>query len=287
MSPRLALVVSTVGRPAALQELLTSVRAAGERGEVAPGDVEVVVVDQGPASSASLHTASGLPGVVTTSGRGVSRGRNTGWPLTTAPLLAFPNDTAAYPAGTLGAVLDAFAADPDLALLSGCQRTPDGGPSMLRWAPAPAPLRRAAVHRTVISSTLVVRRDVLASLGGFDLGLGAGADGPAQSGEESDLVLRALEAGYRGRYDPDIVVTVPDPRRQPVPSHVAKMRGYGHGQGVVWRRHRLPRLLLAGLLLRKVAAAGVRGARGRGVLARADLAWAAGAARGFVQGARA
>ena len=48
-----------------------------------------------------------------------------------------------------------------------------------------------------IMAGLFLRRDLVQELAGFDEGLGTGSAGWAQSGEESDVVLRALAGGAR------------------------------------------------------------------------------------------
>jgi hypothetical protein len=145
-------------------------------------------------------------------------------------------------------------------------------------------VQRSAVHRVAIAPSLFARRDLVGDLGGFDERMGTGAPGPAQSGEESDLLLRALDRGARIEYAEDIVVLNDEPRDRLDVRFVTKMAGYGVGQGVLWRRHALPLPLLAGLVGRKLVAAPVRAARGQRVLARSDLAWARGCVTGYLAG---
>ena len=58
---------------------------------------------------------------------------------------------------------------------------------------------------TVHGANLAVRREVLAAIGGFDPLLGPGR--PCFAAEDIDLVARAVWAGWRARYDPDLVVS--------------------------------------------------------------------------------
>jgi hypothetical protein len=124
----------------------------------------------------------------------------------------------------------------------------------------------------------------VSAAGGLDETIGTGAPGPAQSGEESDLLLRLLDRGVRVRYDPELVVHNDEPRDRVDAGFVGKMGRYGVGQGYLWRRHRLSPLLLGGLVARKGVAVPVRLVRRQWLLARADLAWARGCVAGYLAG---
>jgi GT2 family glycosyltransferase len=282
MTVRLSLVVTTIGRVPEIVRLARSVAASP-----AAEQTELVVVDQSPDARARAAVAALDPAVrmlFGTSPRGASAGRNAGLALATGDLVGFPNDKSWYPAATLPALVARFDADPALDCLAAAVRTEDGRPAMLRWPRASGPVQRSAVHRVAIAPSLFARRDLVGDLGGFDERMGTGAPGPAQSGEESDLLLRALDRGARIEYAEDIVVLNDEPRDRLDVRFVTKMAGYGVGQGVLWRRHALPLPLLAGLVGRKLVAAPVRAARGQRVLARSDLAWARGCVTGYLAG---
>lgn len=269
--PQLSLVVSTIGRPEDLRRLLRSLEDS-----TAADRVELVLCDQGEdRASTRVLAESGttIAWSATTSGRGASRGRNAGLRLATAPVVGFPDDNCWFRAGTAQQVLDAFAADPDLAGLSGQQQTVDGRGSMLRWAPTARPVTRTNFLHTSIMSTMFFRRAVLDEIGWFDEGVGVGASGWYGAGEESDLLLRVLDAGGRVDYAPDLVVLQDEPRDDRDPAFVDKMLRYGCGNGHLWRVHRLSRAQLAYYSARKAAGVVVRTARGRPDLARADVAF--------------
>ncbi len=278
-SPELSLVVTTVGRPAEFRRLLDSVDSSPVASRV-----ELVLCDQSSDSSCTRvleDSGTGVAWQATTSGRGASRGRNAALRLATAPLVGFPDDNCWYPADALERVLAAFAADPGLAGLSGQQRTLDGRPSMLRWLSAPGPVTRTNFMRTTIMSTMFFRRPVLDQVGHFDEGMGVGSSGWYGAGEESDLLLRVLDAGGRVHYDPDLVVLQDEPRDEPDLAFVRKMLRYGCGNGHLWRLHRLPRRQLLWYSARKAGAVVVRTASGHRDLARADLAYLRGTWAGW------
>lgn len=284
-TPDLSLVVSTIGRPDDLARLLRSV----ERSTVADR-VQLVVCDQSDDRSCEQvlqRSGTTVDWVSTTSGRGASRGRNAGLRLATAPVVAFPDDNCWFPPRTLEQVLAAFEADPALAGVSGQQQTEDGRPSMLRWLPRAQPVTRTNFMRTSIMSTMVFRRTVLDEIaahdgpGPFDEGLGVGSEGWLGAGEESDLLLRVLDAGGRVDYDPTLVVLQDEPRDEADAAFERKMLRYGCGNGHLWRRHGLSRPQLLWYSARKVAGSAVRTARGQRHLARADLAYLRGTWAGW------
>jgi hypothetical protein len=247
--------------------------------------VELIVVDQSPDRRAARALAERDPALnwrATTSGQGASVGRNAGLRLATGEVVGFPNDNSWYPGATLPELLDRFDADPGLQGLAARVTTADGRPAMLRWPAAAGPVRRTTVHRVGITPSYFLRRGPVEAVGGFDEAIGTGAPGPAQSGEDSDLLLKVLDAGGRVDFDPALVVHNDEPRDRLDRGFVTKMAGYGVGQGLLWRRHSLPPALLAGLVARKLVAAPVRAARGQALLARSDLAWARGCVSGYV-----
>lgn len=269
--PDVAVVVSTIGRVDAFTRLMQSVADGAS-----PDRVEFVVVDQSDdGRCGEVATSRDWPMTTrsATSPRGASIGRNAGLRLSSAPIVLFPDDDAWYPADTLPAVLEAFEADPDLAALCGRQRTSDGRPSMLRWQQHAGPVTAGNFLRTSIMSTMFFRRSWLDKVGPFDEAMGVGAPSWYGACEESDLLLRVIEAGGRVDYRPDIVVLQEEPRDEPDDGFVEKMLRYGCGQGHLWRKRRLSYPQLAYFLARKLVAATVRAARGQRTLARADLAW--------------
>lgn len=277
--PELSLIVSTIGRPETFRRLLTTLAGSPGRDRI-----EVVLVDQSP-NQACLSVAQEdwpLRVVTTISPRGASIGRNVGRRLATGAVVAFPDDDAYYPPATLSTVLDRFEVDQSLAGLCGQQQTSDGRPSMLRWRRHATSVTRWNFLHTSIMSTMFFRRSWLDDVGEFDEVMGVGAPGWYHAGEESDLVLRVVEAGGRVDYDPSLVVWQDEPRDEPDDAFVRKMLEYGCGQGHLWRKRNLPLSLLGWYLARKVVGAGVRTARGERTLARADIAWL----RGNVAGLR-
>lgn len=278
-TPLVSLVVSTIGRPAALDRLLDSLDRQPEAARI-----ELVVVDQSADQAcAELVRTRAVrgPWTVTTSGRGASVGRNHGLRSATAPVVGFPDDNCWYAPDTITQVLAALRDGPGLGGVSARQATADGGPSMLRWLTHPAPVTRSNFMRTTICSTLFLRRDLLDVVGPFDESIGVGSPYGIGAGEESDLVLRVLASGGSIAYRPDITVFQDDDRAEITGEFVDKMLRYGVGNGHLWRRHGLSRGQLAYYSARKLAGAGVRAVSGRPILARADVAYLRGTVAGW------
>lgn len=278
--PELAIVVSTIGRPESFRRLLESIEVstAGDR-------VQLVLVDQSADQICRQvldERTWTFPSICLTSGRGASVGRNVGLSAVSAPIVAFPDDDAWYPADTLEKVLDAFTLSATLTALCGRQVTADGRPSMLRWKMRRCQVTERNFLRTSIMSTMFFRTSWLHSSGGFDEGMGVGSAGWYGACEESDLLLRVVEDGHEVPYEPSLQIYQEDPREVINADFVRKMLSYGCGQGYLWRKRGLPRSLLAYYCLRKCAAAAIRAARGERVLARADLAWLRGNIAGYL-----
>ncbi|BBY17244.1 glycosyltransferase family 2 protein [Mycolicibacterium litorale] len=280
MDALISLVCSTIGRPEALRRLLASVAASALADRV-----EFVLVDQSAAQSCAAVLADfALPGPhrVTTSGLGVSTGRNAGTPLAQGRIVAYPDDNCWYPPEIFRAVIETLDRRTELSGVTGMQVTEAGAPSMLRWLPEPATVTRRNFLRTSVSSTIFLRRDALPSSTPFDEGVGVGSPGRRGAGEESDLLLRLIASGHTVEYRPEIKVFQEDDRDQMTPAYIAKMAKYGVGQGYLWRRHDLPVSSLAYYSARKIAGAGLRAARGQKVHARADLAFVRGQVAGWL-----
>ncbi len=270
-TPELAVVVSTIGRQSEFRRLMQSVNDSPEAHRI-----ELVVVDQsadGVCAQVAAEREWEMSVRTATSARGAAVGRNVGLALTAAPIVGFPDDDAWYPVGALGEIVAAFAAAPTLAGLCGRQVTSEGQPSMLRWQSEPGPVTSRNFLHTSIMSTMFFRRSWLDRIGPFDENMGVGSASWYGACEESDLLLRVIQAGGEVNYDPSLLVLQEDPRDEIDHRFVAKMLSYGCGQGHLWRKHDLPRGQLAYYCARKLVAAGVRAVRGERVLAQADLAW--------------
>ena len=216
------LVVATVGRTTELERLFASLDAQTHR------DFRVLVVDQNRddriaslLDGRALHLRSPV---------GLSRARNVALPHLAADAVAFPDDDCIYPPDLLERVAARLA---DL----------DGVTGREPWWPADAAmLTRDNVWNRAISFTIFLRRGVVERVGKFDETLGL----PNASGEETDYLIRALDAGARIAYDPTLVVEHP---LKPADLSAVAARD-GASLGYILRKHRYSRRTVTRMLVR-------------------------------------
>jgi glycosyltransferase involved in cell wall biosynthesis len=252
--PAVSVVVCTRGRAGRLRVCL---QAFAEIHSVRPW--ELVVVDNASnddTQSVLEESRATLPVplvVVFEPVPGVTRSRNRGWRSASAEIVVFTDDDC-YPApDVVDRIVARFDEDSSLGFVGGAVHLHD-----------PADARLATVTRserldiqpgmfitagTILSANLAFRRTVLEAIGGFDdvfayeNGLGGG---------DVDVVARAAAAGWRGLYDPDVVVRHHHGRR-PGPDVVTAVRAYDRGRGAFYAKcaldKRMRRTYLAGWLV--------------------------------------
>ena len=250
-----SLVMATRGRTAEVAEFLRSLEAQRR------DDVELIVADQN-GDDRLVPVLAAHPGRVVhlrLPRIGANHARNAGLRAAVGAILGFPDDDCLLPAGVLDRVATAFEADPALDILTGPAESPAGGLGSGRWRETGGAIDAGSVWTSVIEFNLWIRRPVALALGGFDEAMGPGT--PLGSCEGNDLVLRALAAGHRARYEPGLRVIHPDKRLTEVAA--ARARVYGRGFGYALRRHRVPASVWLPFALRPVGGALLSLARGR------------------------
>lgn len=200
--PQVSVVVPTRDRPERLATVLAGLTAQ----TLAREAFEVIVVDDGsvtPGTQAALSEeedrgALRLRTIRHSSALGTSGGRNSGWRVARAPLVAFTDDDCVPEANWLAEALAVSRRHPG-AIVQG------------RTEPNPAELARRGVFSRTISvnalgpqyeaCNIFYPRALLERLGGFDETFGL-----FSAGEDTDLAWRALEAGGRTAFAPDALV---------------------------------------------------------------------------------
>jgi len=259
--PELSFVVSTLGPAEAMRPLLDSLTAAAEH-----IDLELIVADQSHDQQIEAMLARENPPFgwqVTTSARGLSRGRNAGLPLARGSVVAFPDDDLRYPPGVLAHVVKRLRQEPTLDGLGiGLAGSDAGTPKLLRSPEREVDIAPNNVVFTVISCGLFIRRRLTALVGAFDERFGAGSGTRWGAGEETDYALRCLAVGARLRFDPTVWSVHVD-RVLPPDEARAKSRRYGEGTGSVLRRHGVSPMHIANLAARRSVKVAMLAGQGR------------------------
>ena len=234
-SPRFSLLIATFGRLEALRKLLASLSEQSCR------SFEVLIADQNPPGFLDALTAEfqdTLPlRVLPVSPKGVSQARNALLPHVRGDLVAFPDDDCWYRPDTLEQALAFFEAKPHVHGVFGQWHDPAGA-----IRPRPFRLRRAITRFSAFQrgETFVqfYRKALVDVVGGFDPELGPGTGLPYGSGEDTDYVLRALDAGFTVVYAPEVQIYHPDAFR--ISHSPGMIRSYATGRMRLLRKHKLP-----------------------------------------------
>jgi len=264
---RVAVIVSTIGRPDLLDRLMASISEQ----TLLPS--EVIVVDQ----SSDRRTRAvvdkwraRIPVRRLSSIRGVSLGLNVGIAaLGDYDFLNIACDDTRYAPDALTRAAETFSVDDSVGVVSGRLLGVPGRPAQLRsFGHRSMLLDHRSVWTNAIEATCFYRADFIRDVGAFDEELGPGAASPWQSGEGTDMLLRGLKAGWPIAYNPQIIVYEDNPHDTGPEDRACrvKARRSARGTGRVFRRHHgLP--LQARILIRPLGAVLLSAACNRWALA--------------------
>ncbi|MEU3464839.1 glycosyltransferase family 2 protein [Streptomyces sp. NPDC006733] len=202
---KLGAVIITMGnRPAELRDLLDSV--AKQEGP----PIEVALVGNGSPLPELDDSGQRVRTVELPENLGIPGGRNVGVELfgpngSDVDVVLFLDDDGLLPGTDTGELLrQAFAADPELGIVSFRIADPESGTTQRRHVPrlrASDPMRSSRVT-TFLGGASAVRTKVLAQVGGLP-------DEFFYAHEETDLAWRALDAGWMIDYRSDMVLHHP------------------------------------------------------------------------------
>ncbi len=248
-TPAISVIICTRDRADDLRRCLDSLRNSAYR------RFEIVVVDNAPKTDAAATVcaefrSSDEPPVryFLEARPGLSRARNTGVRSALHDLIAFVDDDEEVDPGWLAALASEFEAQPRLGCVSGLvlpaaletqaqvEFEQFGGHSKGRGfrrelfdadylkhvQPAIYPLPPFGV-----GANMAFRRQALADIGGFDIGLGAGT--PTQGAEDTHAFAELLLAGWLMVYTPNALTW--HHHRRDRASLVEQLSGYGVGLG--------------------------------------------------------
>lgn len=269
-APRVTVVVPTVDRPDLLWACLDDL--AGQN----YGPFDILVVDNAPKSSrarAVIADRQGGPTVryVAESYPGSSAARNRGLLESHSPITVFVDADVRIDERWLAALITPFVADSRIGCVTGLILPAEIETRAQGWigewggfGKGLEPMTYDLTdHRpkdplypyqaTVFGSgpAMAFRTDVLLSVGGFDLGLGAKT--AARGGEDVAAFLDVVLAGWRLAYAPDAIVWHPDDRGDE--AFFGKLRSYGVGLTAFLARTAATHQGTAGALLRRAPSA--------------------------------
>jgi GT2 family glycosyltransferase len=198
MSLALSVVVSTRNRAAHAIECAKTILQSRV-------PAEVLFIDQ----SDDDATEKGLSVIadprlryIRTDSRGVTKGRNLGFELSSGDIIAITDDDCRVSPDWAQRILDVFEQDQDVAVVCGRVCVPDHikplghtesfEPVVREWRRRYPPLGRD----WGIGANFSIRRSVLEQVGSFDPILGPGGALRAAGGEEYDFLFRVLKAGF-------------------------------------------------------------------------------------------
>jgi GT2 family glycosyltransferase len=244
-----SLIVATRNRHALLRESIESVLA----GDKLPA--EIVIVDQSEEPDLAIETLPEFQGcvirLVRTNSIGLSRANAVGIASAAHDVLAFTHDDVLVEPTWFGELVRALAAAGERSVVTGrvLPAPPEEVEGIVTLADGrivesrdidsirvdeePA-LFEGRVGKNVLAIVnMIARRRDLDAVGGFDERLGSGTRFPG--GDDSDLGLRLLEAGFRIVYAPAAVLYHrawrPGSRRRAI------RWGYARGQGAFYAKH--------------------------------------------------
>jgi glycosyltransferase involved in cell wall biosynthesis len=167
---------------------------------------------------------------------GLSRARNALLPHVREDIVAVPDDDCRYTKDTLERCAEVFAGYPHIDALIGrwAECASFGG-----GASEPQQVRQTFdLFRRAPSITLFFRKKIFDVLR-FDESIGIGSPSRLQSGEDTDLLLRAFAENFVIARAASVVVHH-DSGIADTPAALEKVRGYAAGRMALLRRHRLP-----------------------------------------------
>jgi GT2 family glycosyltransferase len=168
--------------------------ALGQEG----GAPRVIVVDDGATDERTLQALDQLPDgveLLRQENAGVSAARNAGAAAVHTPYLLMLDADDRLRPGALATLRAPLEAEPSLGFAYGDAEFFGAWSGRLAF-PDYDPYR--LLHRSIVTATSLMRREVFEAVGGFDAAL------PGY--EDWDLYLGALEQGWRGRRVPEVVL---------------------------------------------------------------------------------
>jgi GT2 family glycosyltransferase len=227
-TPKASVIVAAYNAAATLGECLASLK------DLDYPDYETIVVDDGSTDATAQIAEQAGARVVRLDHRGLAAARNAGIEAASGDLIAFIDADARADSDWLYHLAEAIVRR-GAAAAGGPNFPPEpAGSGAAAMASAPGIPREVRSGDDRLSQlcgcNMAVTRDALSRVGGFD---------PAftSAGDDVDLSWRLAEADGLLAYAPGAVVI--HERRARLDAYLAQQRGYGRGEGLLWRRYPL------------------------------------------------
>lgn len=230
MSARVSMAISTLGRPS-IVSLLESLVAQ----ELKP--FEIAIADQGPqgfVSSIVEPFSSQLQIIVVPSPRGVAIGRNlAARALSDCDAIYFTDDDCILAPDAVLLAASQILSGTDICAGKLVSSLGERGQSTELTQRT---LDRRNVWTLSLEANMIFAAAAFRKLNGFDERLGVGASTPWQSGEGTELMIRAIDSGMVLLHTPEIIIYEDSP---PVTLRELsrKTRSYARGTGHVYAMH--------------------------------------------------
>lgn len=236
--PMFSLLIATINRKEPLQRLLESLQQ-----QVLPTDAfEVLIADQNPPGFLEpiidAYTQSLRIRVLQIPNKGVSHARNALLPFATGKYVAFPDDDCCYEPDTLHGVQDFFATHLHVHVIQASWSAP--GCRRNAVVPANSLATRYSIFKRGETYVQFFRKEAVDRIGPFDPIIGPGTGLPYGCGEDTDYLLRAIEAGLPVMHVPSVHVRHNEVDVVAAKGNIQKISSYAVGRMYLLHKHDLP-----------------------------------------------
>ncbi|NJM75992.1 MAG: glycosyltransferase [Acaryochloridaceae cyanobacterium RU_4_10] len=237
---KFSLILATIGRSEEPQRFLAALLV-----QTHP-DYELILIDQNTDDRVerSLSPFSNQFPIVyiKTHFHGLSRARNLGLSYASGDIVGFPDDDCWYPPQLLAQVNAFFESHPNHHGLTVKPVDPLGRKLVNQASDRSCKIHRRNVlgYGKSISYCNFLRTVVTQTIGCFDESLGVGAGTPWEAGEETDYLLRAMNANYALYHCPDFSVHHPRKSLASPPERLHRALTYSRGSGRAIRKNGFP-----------------------------------------------
>lgn len=205
--PLVSLIVGTLGRTEELERLFNSFVVQKYQ------NFEVILVDQNKDDRLCdivKHFSKLFSIIHIPSEKGFAYAKNKGIVHSSGDILSFPDDDCWYDPTVLEYVVSQFKSDASLDILLGKTVDENNKTVLSKYDNDSGLTNRENVWFRVGSQTVFMHRRVIRSIGLNDENLGVGAPTPWQSCEDTDHVIRAIDAGRKVIYHANFIIRHPD-----------------------------------------------------------------------------